>query len=174
MQASMTGTAAKVNEPTVNISMSPTAPTQSLGPNQSILLKYPIKFVEMNHIPGDLILSYTKNTHGSITYEIEKDPCACFSCREFENDYTFVFNNWRKPEKLSKHESSEKHVTSMTKWALYIANPSKRSSSVLDQINSAHKQQVISTWQYLQVIIASCFLLSRYCLERTHVNTQNI
>ena len=63
-----------------------------------------------------------------------------------------MFNNWRKPEKLSKHGKSQKHITSMTKWALAKANH-KMNTSVLKQIDSAHKQYVFSNRQYLQVII---------------------
>ena len=87
-----------------------------------------------------------------ISYEVEEDQCVCFSCREFENDDSFVFNNWKKLEKLSKHAKSRKHITSMTKWALSKAND-KKNTSVVKQLDSAHKQLVLSKQKYLQVII---------------------
>ena len=145
MQTSMTGTSANINEPTGNIYMPPTASSKSISPNHPILSEYPTKLRGNEPYPRRFNPQLYKK-YPWITYEIEDDQCVYFSCREFENDYPFVFNNWWKPEKLSKHGISQKHVTSMTKWALYIAIQ-KQSSSVLNQINSAHKQEVISTRQ---------------------------
>ena len=103
---------------------------------------------------------------------MDKDQCVCFPCREFEKDYSFVYNNWRKPEKLSKHGKSEKHITSMTKWALFTANQ-KRNTSVLKQLNSAHKQQVISNRQYLQVTIECLmFAAQQNIAMRGHVESR--
>ena len=87
-----------------------------------------------------------------ISYENKKDQCVCCPCREFEKDDLFVFNNWRKPEKLSKHGKSKKHIMSMIKWALSKVNH-MMNTSVLKQLDSAHKQYVLSNQRYLQVII---------------------
>lgn len=87
-----------------------------------------------------------------LDYESHKDRCVCFSCRKFENDPSFVFDNWKKPEKLQKHTNSEKHITSMTKWALFKASQ-LRNTSVLHQLSNAHKEHVESNRKYLKIII---------------------
>ena len=80
--------------------------------------------------------------------KLKEDQCVCFPCREFEKDDLFVFNNWKKPEKLSKHGKSKKRITSMTKWALSKAKH-MMNTSVLKQFDSAHKQYVLSNQRYL-------------------------
>jgi hypothetical protein len=128
-----------------------TTSSKCLGPNQPILSEYPTKLLGSEPYPRRFNPQLYKK-YPWITYEIENDQCVCFSCREFENDDSFVFYNWKKPDKLSKHGRSEKHITCMTKRALFIVNQ-KRDTSVLEQIHSAHKQQVISNRQNLQVIL---------------------
>ena len=63
-----------------------------------------------------------------------------------------MYKNCKKPSKLTKHSHSENHVTSMTQWVQFIAMQ-RRNTSVLQQLNSAHQEQVASNRQYLQVII---------------------
>ncbi len=82
----------------------------------------------------------------------------CFTCSKFENDGSFVFTSWKETEKRSKHGQSGKHITAMTKWTLFMASQ-KRDTSVLEKLNSAHKQQVKGNRQYLQVII-ECLMYS--------------
>ena len=122
-----------------------TSTASSRTPSQPLLSHYPTRMF------GNESFTRTFNTNWYqkypwISYEVQEDQCVCFSCREFENDDSFVFNNWKKPEKLSKHGKSRKHITSMTKWA-------KKNTSVLKQLDSAHKQLVLSNRKYLQVII---------------------
>ena len=58
-------------------------------------------------------------------------------------------NNWKKPEKPQEHANSEKHITL---WALFKASQ-LRNTSVLQQLNNAHKEHVESNRKYLKVII---------------------
>ena len=91
-------------------------------------------------------------TYTWVSYSTGKDESTCFACSRFSKEFSFVFNNWTKPYKLSKHNASEKHLNSMTKWVLYKA-ASNNSSSVLKQLDSFHSEKVESNRQYLQIII---------------------
>ena len=87
-----------------------------------------------------------------ISYEVDKNACVCFACAKFEKDTSFVYTNWKKPTKLTKHGKSENHVRAMTRWAHFKAMQKKK-TSILRQLNSAHQEHVASNRQYLQVII---------------------
>ena len=76
-----------------------------------------------------------------ISYEVANDACVCFACVEFGKDTSFVFRNWKKSEKLAKHGKSENHVRSMTRWLQFKAMQ-RNQTSVLQQLNSAHQDQV--------------------------------
>ncbi|PFX33086.1 hypothetical protein AWC38_SpisGene2011 [Stylophora pistillata] len=45
-----------------------------------------------------------------LSYDVEKDVCVCFAYTEFGKDASFVFKNWKKPSKLTKHSQSENHT----------------------------------------------------------------
>ena len=87
-----------------------------------------------------------------LSYDVEKGVCVCFACIEFGKDASFVFKNWKKPSKLTKHSQSENHVSCMTKWLQFKAIE-RKNSSVLQQLSSAHQEQVTINRKYLQVII---------------------
>ncbi|XP_046858818.1 sucrase-isomaltase, intestinal-like [Xenia sp. Carnegie-2017] len=89
-----------------------------------------------------------------ISYEVDKDACVCFACKEFGKNTSFVLTNWKKSSKLAKHGKSENHVRSMTRWLQFKAMERKK-TSVLQQLNSAHQDQVAINRQYLKVIIQS-------------------
>ena len=127
----------------VHFDASPTV--TSNRPNQPILSEYPAKKFGTEPFPRKFNPQLYKK-YPWISYEMDKDQCVCFPCREFEKDDSFAYNNWRKPEKLSKH------CYHKTKLALFTANQ-KRNTHMRKQLNSAHKQQVISNRQYLQVTI---------------------
>ena len=74
------------------------------------------------------------------------------ACIEFGKDASFVFKNWKKPSKLTKHSQSENHVSCMTKRLQFKAME-RKNSSVLQQLSSAHKEQVKINRKYLQVLI---------------------
>ena len=71
---------------------------------------------------------------------------------EFGKDASFVFKNWKKQSKLTKHSQSENHVSCMTKSPQFKAME-RKNSSVLQQLSSAHQEQVTINRKYLQVII---------------------
>ena len=77
-----------------------------------------------------------------------------FSCVEFGKDTSFVFSNWKKSAKLAKHGKSENHVRSMTRWLQFKAMQ-RNKTSLLQQLNTAHQDQVVSNRQFLKVIIQS-------------------
>ncbi len=128
-----------------------TSAATSRAPNQPIQSTYPTRTFGTETFTRKFNTEWYKK-YPWISYETKEDQCVCFPCREFEKDDSFVFNNWKKPEKLSKHGKSKKHITSMTKWALSKANH-MMNTSVLKQLDSAHKQYVLTNRRYLQVII---------------------
>ena len=78
--------------------------------------------------------------------------CVGFACIEFGKDALFLFKNWKKPSKLTKDSESENHVSCMTKW-LQFKTMERKDSSVLQQLSSAHKEQVkIFTSARLEII----------------------
>ena len=88
--------------------------------------------------------------------QVANDACVCFACVEFGKDTSFVFRNWKKSEKLAKHGKSENHVRSMTRWLQFKAMQRNQTSVLhVQQLNSAHQDQVASNRQYLKVIIQS-------------------
>lgn len=120
-------------------------------PNQPMLPEFPSKKIGNETLSRKFNPKWYK-LYPWLDYESHKDRCVCFSCRKFENDPSFVFDNWKKPEKLQKHANSEKHITSMIKWALFKASQ-LRNTSVLHQLSNAHKEHVESNRKYLKIII---------------------
>ncbi len=89
------------------------------APNQPIQSTYPTRTFGTETFTEKFNTEWYKK-YPWISFHTKEDQCVCFPCREFEKDDSFVFNNWKKPEKLSKHGKSKKHITSMTKWALHM------------------------------------------------------
>lgn len=87
-----------------------------------------------------------------LSYDVEKNVCVCFAYTEFGKDASFVFKNWKKPSKLTKHSQSENHVSCMPKWLQFKAME-RKNNSVLQQLSNAHKEQVKVNRKYLQVTI---------------------
>ena len=108
-----------------------------------------------------------------LSYDVEKDMCVCFACIEFGKDPSFVFKNWKKSSKLTKHSQSENHVSCMTKWLQFKAME-RKNSSVLQQLSNAHKEQVKFNRKYLQVIIECLiFTAMQNIAVRGHEESRN-
>ena len=108
-----------------------------------------------------------------ISYEVANDACVCFACVDFGKDTSFVFRNWKKSEKLANHGKSENHVRSMTRWLQFKAMQ-RNQTSVLQQLNSAHQDQVASSRQYLKVIIQSLMYTAQQNVAiREHEENRN-
>ena len=131
---------------------SSTSPTlTTMVPKQPVLPEYPgTKFSSESFTRRFQPDWYKK--YPWLSYDVEKDVCVCFACIEFGKDASFVFKNWKKPSKLTKHSQSENHVSYMTKRLQFKAME-RKNSSVLQQLSSAHKEQVKINRKYLQVII---------------------
>ena len=112
----------------------------TMVPKQPVLLEYPgTKFSSESFTRRFQPDWYKK--YPWLSYDVEKDVCVCFACIEFGKDASFVFKNWKKPSKLTKHSQSENHVSCMTKWLQFKAME-RKNSSVLQQLSNAHKEQV--------------------------------
>ena len=71
-------------------------------------------------------------------------------------DETFIFNNWKKSDKLKEHAKSNVHKNAMAKWIGSKIN-AKHKTSVIKQLTDAHQQDVRRNREYLRVIITSIF-----------------
>ena len=120
----------------------------SHAPKQPILDEYPArKFGNETFVRRFQSEWYKK--YPWISYEVDKDACVRFACVEFGKDTSFVFSNWKKSAKLAKHGKSENHVRSMTRWLQFKAMQ-RNKTSVLQQLNTAHQDQVASMICHVQ------------------------
>ncbi|XP_028406200.1 zinc finger MYM-type protein 1-like [Dendronephthya gigantea] len=142
------------------------------APKQPILAEYPArKFGNETFVRRFQSEWYKK--YPWISYEVDKDACVCFACVEFGKDTSFVFKNWKKSAKLAKHGKSENHVRSMARWLQFKAMQ-RNKTSVLQQLSTAHKDQVASNRQYLKVIIQSLMYTAQQNVAiRGHEETRN-
>ena len=78
-----------------------------------------------------------------LNYDFETNKACCYPCQKYLNTHDFTFDNWRKPERLTKHHvhKSENHQTAMAKWIDSTANK-KRNTSRLTKLQESHKQDV--------------------------------
>ena len=142
------------------------------APEQPILDEYPArKFGSETFVRRFQFEWYKK--YPWISYEVANDACVCFACVEFGKDTSFVFRNWKKSEKLANHGKSDNHVRSMTRWLQFKAMQ-RNQTSVLQQLNSAHQDQVASNRQYLKVIIQSLMYTAQQNIAiRGHEGNRN-
>ena len=82
-----------------------TSTPSSRAPSQPLLSHYPTRTFGNESFTRTFNANWYQK-YPWISYEVQEDQCVCFSCREFENDDSFVFNNWKTLEKLSKHGKS--------------------------------------------------------------------
>merc|ERR1711874_949763 len=52
-----------------------------------------------------------------ISFSIETKESFCYACDVYSLNTSFKFTNWKKPERLKKHATSEAHCTAMLNWA---------------------------------------------------------
>lgn len=152
---------------------SSTSPTlTTMVPKQPVLPEYPgTKFSSESFTRRFQPDWYKK--YPWLSYDVEKDVCVCFACIEFGKDASFVFKNWKKPSKLTKHSQSENHVSYMTKCLQFKAME-RKNSSVLQPLSSAHKEQVKINRKYLQVIIECLiFTAMQNIAVRGHEESRN-
>ena len=125
------------------------------GPHQPVMDKYnPQKFSTESY-QRDFQSEWFK-IYPWLSYSLEKHEASCYACSHFLSDDTFKFSNWKKTERLKKHHTSTSHKLAMTKWIDHRENI-RTKSSVLQQIDSAHKAFVQRNRQYLKTII-ECLL----------------
>jgi len=66
----------------------------------------------------------------------------CFPCQKFYPvSKSFLFSNWRKPQKLHKHCKSKSHEAAIKKWINLKINL-KQQSSVLSKVHYFHEEEI--------------------------------
>ena len=94
----------------------------SVSPRQPVLDKYnPTLYGD--HIRDFQPIWYTKFPW--IDYDIKSSKVSCFACHQFSNDNHFIFDNWKKIDRLKKHSVSQSHLFAMKKWADFQAAKKK-------------------------------------------------
>jgi len=95
-----------------------------------------------------------------LSYDFETKKACCYPSQKYLNAHDFTFDNWKKPECLTKHHKSERHQTAMAKWIDGRAN--KRNTSVLSKLQESHTQDVKENRDYLELSMnVSCLRRSR-------------
>ena len=135
------------------------------GPKQPVLPSFPkTTFGKQNR-------SFSPNyyaDHPWLEYSVQCDAVFCFACRHFYTDRRFVeqlfttkgLRDWKKlPEKLSKHSSSQAHISHMQKWRAFQS--SYKTGSVAMQMSDAHRAEVEKNRQYVAVICDVVKLLAK-------------
>ena len=121
------------------------------GPQKPILNCYDPKKFGNESFTTDFNPTWYKR-YPWLSYNIETKKACCFPCQKYLIAHNFTFDNWKKPERLTKHHKSENHKTAMAKWIDSRANW-KRNTSVLSQLQESHKQYAKENREYLKVII---------------------
>ena len=82
---------------------SSTSPTlTTMVPKQPVLPEYPGTKFSSEPFTRRFQPDWYKK-YPWLSYDVEKDFSVCFACIEFGKDAAFVFKNWKKPSKLTKH-----------------------------------------------------------------------
>ena len=121
------------------------------SPEQPILKCYDPKKFGSESFSRDFNPAWYKR-YPWLSYDFETKKACCYPCQKYLNAHDFTFDNWKKPERLTKHHKSENHQTAMTKWIDSRANK-KRNTSILSKLQESHKQNVKENRDYLKVII---------------------
>ena len=90
--------------------------------------------------------------HPWLSYDEVKKEASCFSCSKFLPDSSFVFTNWKKPEKLLKHGKSQNHCLSMLKW-IDARRTERNKTTVASLMISEHAKTVEENRKHMRVII---------------------
>jgi hypothetical protein len=125
------------------------------APNQPVLKTYARKTFGKDKGSRDFNPEWYKR-YPWVSFQPEHSHFVCFACRQFMKDETFIFNNWKKSDKLKKHAKSNFHKNAMAKWIGSKINVTHK-TSVIKQLADAHQQDVQRNREYLRVIITSIF-----------------
>ena len=85
-------------------------------------------------------------------YDEKEKEARCFCCETYQDDAHFVFNNWKKPEKLLTHSKSNPHSFAMLKW-MSAKHSKANKTSIVTMLQSEHARVVEDNRKYLKVII---------------------
>ena len=123
--------------------------TSRKEPHQPILKSYDQKMYQNKN--RDFNPQYFKK-YPWTSFNPSSKCIECFACQTYLGDSSFQYSNWKKPEKLKKHNQSKGHSLSMAKWLSYQINQ-RRNTSISMQLNSAHQLTVKQNRDYLRIII---------------------
>ena len=121
------------------------------SPQQPILKHYNPKKFGSESFSRDFNPAWYKR-YPWLSYDFETKKACCYPCQKYLNAHDFTFDNWKKPERLTKHHKSDNHQTAMAKWIDSRANK-KRNTSILSKLQESHKHDVQENREYLKVII---------------------
>ncbi|XP_076061759.1 uncharacterized protein LOC143037434 isoform X1 [Oratosquilla oratoria] len=142
------------------------------GPNQPLLDTYNRKQLGKESGTRDFNPNLFKK-YPWTSFDTATKSIICFPCEKFLFDYSFTFSNWKKPERLAKHASSRNHSMAMSKWIQSKVHHN-RESSVLTQLDTAHRDMVEKNRAYLKVIIESILYTAQQNIpQRGHIEDRS-
>ena len=105
--------------------------------------------------------------HPWLSFQPGENRAICWACQKFMNEGNFSFHDWKKPERLNKHAKSKSHTMAMTKWI--VSKNLDSGESVIDLLDSHHKDSVKASRQYMKIIIESLiFTAQQNIAQRGH------
>ena len=142
-------------------------------PNQPILKNYNRKQFKNNETRDFSPQLFQKDSW--TTFKSSSKKTECYACQKFSNNASFSFSNWKKPERLAKHATSEIHRKSLVKWISWKID-NKSNKSILLQLDNAHEILIKQNQEYLEVIIETLIFTALQNIAQRGVdeNRQNL
>lgn len=112
--------------------------------------------------------------HNWLEYSISRDAVFCFSCRHFlnnnnvrgqiENNIVFVkqgFNRWKtQKQSFIKHELSERHLSNIEKWTMYLSVKNKN-NSVANALFHSRSQAITENREHVKFLLKTTLFLGK-------------
>lgn len=112
--------------------------------------------------------------HNWLEYSISKDAVFCFSCRHFlnnnnvrgqiENNIVFVqqgFNRWKtQKQSFIKYELSERHLSNIEKWTMYLSVKNKN-NSVANALFHSRSQAITENREHVKFLLKTTLFLGK-------------
>ena len=140
--------------------------TSKEGPHQPILKSYDRKMYQNKS--RDFNPQYFKK-YPWTSFNPSSKCIECYACQTYSDDSSFKYSNWKKSEKVKKHNQSKSHAFAMTKWLSHKINQ-KRNTSILIQIDSSNQLTIKQNRDYLQVIIETLAFTTQQNIARRKVD----
>lgn len=87
-----------------------------------------------------------------LEYDEISKSASCFACNKFGKDVKWKFETWKNSNALGRHSGTSSHKDAVTKWVGFLSSR-KNNTSVLQQVNTQHVQNVVDNRAYVKCLI---------------------